>query len=23
MLSLTSRRYIDLLRTAGAICQPG
>ncbi|MFC6133023.1 MULTISPECIES: putative leader peptide [Streptomyces] len=23
MLSLTSRRHIDLLRTAGAICQPG
>ncbi|MFJ3839578.1 putative leader peptide [Streptomyces sp. NPDC054904] len=23
MPSLTSRRYIDLLRTAGAICQPG
>ncbi|MGW6863691.1 putative leader peptide [Streptomyces sp. NPDC054901] len=23
MPSLTSRRYIDLLRTAGAICLPG
>ncbi|MFE9477638.1 putative leader peptide [Streptomyces spororaveus] len=23
MLSLTSRRHIDLLRTAGAICQSG